>query len=574
MLGINHKFAINTNGHKVEFNPRRPFYIRCNTSEPVTLTFHVTTQPQSQQEYLTLLSEDGPVDVQVIRSCARGKLPSTKMEVLATETFKTVAQKIKNTVESGSLPMPITPEQVNPSIIAAIEFVYVLIRLCIWAGLAWFNFWWKLLTFSFMTTAMGPTYTCNLMSITGIFALNPWYTRKEVGTQVENVWCPRVGNVSSVEDRACEAIYDLLGEEEVVYVNKANHAPRKKFVKNVNFFVWVVEQILGCFCGRSGPPPSRPDLNKKINVIAYSAGVPTLNQMLIYLHENNIAYLHEKVKGGKKLTDKETHIYASVTDKDSSRYKKHFPRGHDNEEQQGVKISGKSLSDSHPKHTVQLSPDMFEKVVFVSGPFEGVEWVSDGVNLDPKTSSYKKYSFMWFVALASTIYYKIVGDTTGYIPSLYLGQYDKHPQNFVNDGNNLAQDLGDVITTSAKSLEALRIIKLYDIKTLRVITSASVSIGEVEYFRPDADLSMYPYWLAGSRLFTRKHDGVIALKSQTFGLDCNCVDEYACNDTVQCKNCGTVICPVDHATIWNKAGCNQRRDEAWAYIKYFLEGKC
>ena len=109
---------------------------------------------------------------------------------------------------------------------------------------------------------------------------------------------------------------------------------------------------------------------------------------------------------------------------------------------------------------------------------------------------------------------------------------------------------------------------------MRVVTTASVNIGEVWYFKPNSDLTMYIYWLLGSRLFTRKHDGVIAVKSQTLGLNCSCVDNYDCNSTIQCKKCNTVICPVDHATVFNKEGCNTNRDEAWAYINYFLEGPC
>jgi hypothetical protein len=415
------------------------------------------------------------------------------------------------------------------------------------------------------------------MSVNGIFAPDPWYNRKKVATQVENVWTPRIGNISCIEDRACEAIYDLLGEEEVVYVNKLNHAPKKKFVKNVNILVWILEQILGCFCGKVGQSPSRPKLDEKINVISYSAGVATFNQMLIYLHENNIGYLNEKVKKGEKLTDEEIRVLAGTYDKDDIKYKKRFPcvnKDDDKDHKNKIKESGKSLSDSNhtpDKKQVHLSPSMFDKIVFISGPFEGVERATEGLKLDPKSHCYTKYSVAWFASLIGAIHYKLIGDTTGYVPSVYLGQYDKVLNNFVNDGKSIWQDLVDITGTTATSIKAFEIIKLYKLNVMRVVTTASVRIGEVYYFRPDSALTMYACWLFGSRLFTRKHDGVIAVKSQSFGLNCSCIDAYNGTTTTQCKKCNTVVCPVDHETIYNNGGWNQNRDEAWAYINYFLE---
>lgn len=432
--------------------------------------------------------------------------------------------------------------------------VYV-VQFCIWYLASWINVIRRVLDGSFMNSVDSYKYKPNVVTIGGIFS--PVFSNigKMFSSRLENTWSPRMGAVSCVKDRACEAIYDMIGEKKVNYIEKLNHSSSKAFVEDQGILSCFVEKLLRMFsCKKAEDAPGRPDFKNKIKILCYSAGVSTFNQMLIYMHENNIGYIIEKINKKASLTCREKEIYHKITDAKNKRYKCHFPC---------IKQDGNN-------ENIHLSPDMFEKIVFISPPFTGVEWISEGLNLEENTQKYCTYSITWLVSLFLCVYYKLVGDTEGYLISPYLGQYSENFCEFINNGRNLVQDLADVKTLEKDSVEAMKIMEMYGLKHIRVITNACTEVGNNYYFKPDSEPNIYLYWLFGSRLFKKKHDGVISLESQTFGLKCSCLEEQCFDSLYKCNKCGTIVCPVDHASIVFRNGCLETRERAWKHINLFL----
>lgn len=381
----------------------------------------------------------------------------------------------------------------------------------------------------------------------------------------DNLRIPRISSVSCKEDRACELIHDLLESEKVLYINKFNHSTSKKAVKPPGFIPWLIEYACKCYSGNNVRNVKMPSLNKKMSVIAQGAEGVTLNQLLIYLHENNVAYILDKTRQGKQLSILEKEIMLKVLDKTNPRYKKHFPTIF---REPAVKSSGLPSSSQNVAH---LSPEIFDKIVYISSPMSGIEWINDGFGLDQHTFTYKRFSLMWFIAFIIAFYYKLVGDTNGYIPSPLLGHYSSRIEKFIDEGRNIAQDLANVNDISAKTEEALEIIKMYNISTMRVVTKSSVEIGGKHYIKPVVGIKWYVMWLLGARFFKKENDGLVSVESQAYGLKCSCINEHYSNETTMCNKCNTIICPVNHGQFCNKSTQCTETNKAWNYITEFID---
>ena len=387
----------------------------------------------------------------------------------------------------------------------------------------------------------------------------------------EMLWSASLGPASSVEDRACELLYGILKKNTVIYVDKSNHNKTKKTYQKRSLPIAALEYLIKTFKGDPTTPSAPPCYKKGLNVIASSYGATTIVQLLIYLYQHHIAVLRNRGKKGVSLTNEEITILknaelsgetgglAELDESDALQYK-------------FVDEYGEPLD---------VSPYMFKKIAFVSPVLGGISWIKEGLRLDDKLK-YATWSPAWILAIVTMLWYKLVGDTIGYIVSPYLGQYNDKELEFVEDGYTLLQSLANESKAQQDTLYALRICKLYNIKTLRVVTSYSSKVGENEYVINDANPLTLGSWFFGAGKYgkVKEHDGVVSVSSQMTGIKCDCISSSKTKRACvyyTCPHCGTIRVKVDHQAINFRNNCSIGKDmvvyNAWLQINDFIKGR-
>lgn len=321
-------------------------------------------------------------------------------------------------------------------------------------------------------------------------------------------WVPKIGPFSSIDDRARELFYALVPGEYIHYNPDHNHTRKVSKRDETNYH--------GKITLNEDETNNEEDLGK-YTLIGHSAGGPTILRMLHLLAEQH-KYLIEK-----NLT--------TIP----------FPQGMDD-------IEGKLHFIKDNGESWIITPKHFKSVITISSPYGGVTYYKAG-NFNPDYTS-KRFGLAWFVYGLIQLYYLISIPLYRIVYDVFLSQFSWRYSFFDKNEDHIIMSM---VPKNNKSVsdQGMKVIEAYEMKTMRITTEATVRLRNYNIIDPSKSLILFPFFPLQYPYNIGKHDGVVELDSQLYGINCECTkkDKRELSNIWECPKCGVIYTKYDHVEI-------------------------
>lgn len=434
-------------------------------------------------------------------------------------------------------------------------FIYDLLKLAIWLALLWVNlatFIPKAIYRYFFSEHLkvDPELVNNTIFVGGAFSLPTDEITAEVYWRNLNgkvCWMPKIGPIASPEDGACELLASLLGLKEVTYVDSKENCHLKK--KETRELTWLNKLKLCYMCYKLGIDstkfrrPTEVSPTSKINIVTHSNGFSWASQFLVYLHYHRVGMIKQKLSDNVSLTNEETNILGTISDLSDSKYSVLF------------------YDDSNKP--INIGPECINKLVFISPPAGGLEYIRT-IGCINEDLTLKKYGTGWLIGYAFSLYNKVSKYNPFNIYDVYLDQFEK-VCDYSSGTDGIHQSWVEPVARK-RTDTAMKILQIYNIKTIRIVTESSVKIFGIYLSRPFNSIRAILGIVLGCGWVLDKkygpeysqtlspHDGTISLRSQLYGHHCKCAELFDCSkEFKQCKLCKSMHVKLDHFSILFKS---------------------